>query len=255
MAGEFENSSDLIFKRRVKYTGTDALEVGYLLCYDRDYGTAASSDMTRAWNVEKPATANLNWFAGICQTKLTAGPGFVDIIVPIGGPLTEVWSDQNCTLGTTKLAVKNASYAAGAASETTVTIGTAFQTVDRSGTDGLVLTQLRPASTADTDVMGVVASIDDDMGGTTGGTEQLTFTSSAIDDDSGGTTGGTEQLNPVQGSGYSAAVTSAINDNFAVLAAEFNQLRTDVANLGAVTSTQINAIISSAQTANLMATS
>ena len=91
-----------------------------------------------------------------------------------------------------------------------------------------------------------LATIDDDSGGTTSGTEQLALSSSAIDDDTGGTTSGTEQLNAVTGTGGSAGHAALINNNLAVLAAEFNQLRTDLANNVAVLADRINAIIGAA---------
>lgn len=99
-----------------------------------------------------------------------------------------------------------------------------------------------------------VPKIDDDAGGTNGGTEQLLMTSSAIDDDAGGTNGGTEQLTAMKYTAGSAGFLTPIKNNFAVLADEFNQLRTDVKNNIAVLADSVNAIITALQGAGLMST-
>jgi ElaB/YqjD/DUF883 family membrane-anchored ribosome-binding protein len=132
------------------------------------------------------------------------------------------------------------------------------------------------------------SAIDDDAGGTHGGTERFALASAAIDDDCGGTNGGTERLSPLLTASGSAGYNAPIANNFAVLAdelnevrtdlknnlkvastefnklrtdvannlkvasTEFNQLRTDVMNNFKVVSTQINAIIDALQTAGLM---
>ena len=135
--------SEKLSKKKVFYEGTDMLHTGYALCYNRDYGTASASDINRACRVEKPATANLLWFAGVVVEGYdgVTGPCVVEITVPSFG-LVEAFCEENCTLGTTVLATKDGTYALAetAASDCAM----AFQTVDRSSTNGLVLVQLEP---------------------------------------------------------------------------------------------------------------
>ena len=52
-------------KKRVWYTGTDAILQGEAFCYDSDRGTAASIDGNRANYVERPSASNNNRFAGV----------------------------------------------------------------------------------------------------------------------------------------------------------------------------------------------
>ena len=259
--------SEKVSKKRVYYTGSDQLLEGYCLCYDRDYGTAADSDIARAYRVEKPTTANLKYFAGVVSEEDSGktGPCWITIIEPqpCPGRLVKVYTDQDCTLGSTKLAVKDASYAAGAAGASNVTLATAMQTVDRSGTAGTVLGQLEGASSVEVDVAAAVSSLTDSTGGTTGGTTVLndvlsTQTQSALTDSTGGTTGGTTVLDDVlaaqgsssalaeptggttggtfaldniPGTGYSAGEVANIEDNFTKLVDFANALRTDQASI------------------------
>ena len=107
-----------------------------------------------------------------------------------------------------------------------------------------------------------VPTIDDDTGGTNGGTEQLTWTAvtaSAIDDDAGGTNGGTEQLTAMRFTAGTAGFLTPIKNNFAVLADELNELRLNVVNMEtkvknnfAVLADGINAIIAALKGAGLM---
>ena len=69
------------------------------------------------------------------------------------GRLAMVHTTLNCTLGATALAVQSGSYAAGAAGASTVTIATAMQTINRSGTAGTVLSPVINSRSADTVVV------------------------------------------------------------------------------------------------------
>jgi len=142
-------------RKRVYYTGSDVLKNGHALCYDRDNITAvsrsdgstaiaaANASYARAIYVEKPASGNLSNFAGIVAESsetTEAGPRWIDIIEPTGG-LIEVFTEENCTMGTTMLSVKPDSYVFGGASEG-LPVALAHQTVDRSTTNGLVQAEL-----------------------------------------------------------------------------------------------------------------
>lgn len=128
--------------KKVYYTGSDTLKAGYLVCYDRDYGTAANVDLARASYVEKPSATNLKWFAGVVSSKSDGktGPCDIEIVEPTGA-MAKVFTDQNCTLGTTLLTLQAGSYYAGGVGEGPI-IGIAYQTVDRSSTAGPVEAQL-----------------------------------------------------------------------------------------------------------------
>jgi hypothetical protein len=140
-----DGASEKSRKKVVNYTGTDALEVGYLLCYDRDYGTAANADVNRAWRVEKSTATNINWFAGVVTQRKSAGQTasgstLVEIEEP-AGQMVQMYTTENCTIETTLLSVVVGSYYAGGIGEGVV-IGRAYQTVNRSSTNGLVQAQL-----------------------------------------------------------------------------------------------------------------
>lgn len=73
-----------LIKRRVFYTGTDALEQGIGLCYDRDYGTAADPESLRDWRVNRPTTADNTAFAGVTIQSHAAKTGgqWIEIAEP-----------------------------------------------------------------------------------------------------------------------------------------------------------------------------
>jgi len=214
-------------------------------------------------------------FIGVTQAGVSDGDRVAVRMTNAGGTLKMVASAAISTRNSALYGAADGKVSGTAAGDA---IGYALDTASGNGAVIEVLPALKAGETSigalsaiDDDLGGTTggterfvftsAPIDDDCGGTTGGTEQLAITRAAIDDDTGGTTGGTEQLATVTGTGYSAGVTTAIVNNFAVLAwclnalradvanhgavlaTEFNQLRADVANLGAVTANRINAII------------
>lgn len=261
--------SEKISTKRVYFTGSDMLGEGYCLCYNRDStttgGSAGAADIARAYEVEKPAADNLKYFAGVlgADDAGKTGPCWITIIEPQPNPgrLVKVHTDQNCTLGTTKLAVQSNSYAAGAAGASNVTVATAMQTVDRSGANGTVLAQLEGASSIEVDVAAAVTGTQQTLsapaGSTAGGTHTLQTAglstgvmggtlgagSSAVifDDVAGGSWG--EGKEPIENNFTKLAnqITNIRND-FARLVTEVNSTRTDVA-----------AILAALKNANLMA--
>ena len=68
----------------VMYSGTDALKEGEGLCYDTNYGTAASRDCRRNNVVERPSTSNNMAFAGVVARDYPASPTgqFIEINLP-----------------------------------------------------------------------------------------------------------------------------------------------------------------------------
>lgn len=136
--------TERIAKKVVYYEGTDALDEGDCLCYNRDYGTASAEDEDRAYRAEKPSATNLKWFAGTVSDKSAGktGPGLFELNVPVtNGQMVPVRTDQSCTINTTILTLVAGQYQAGGPGEG-IPIALALQTVDRSSTEGTVLANL-----------------------------------------------------------------------------------------------------------------
>lgn len=218
--------SEKVSPRRVYYTGSDTLLEGYCLCYDRDYGTAAAEEVARAYRVEKPDATNLKYFAGVVSDEDAGrtGPCWVTILEPqpCPGRLVNVYTNLNCTLGATLLAVGAGSYAAVAAGANAVTVATAMQTIDRSGAAGVALAQLEGASSIEVDAAACVAQTQD-----------------ALTDNTAGTAGAA--LKAIR-SDTAAHTAADVADNEATLAAQLAKVRTDVAG-----------ILAALKNANLMA--
>ena len=146
--------------KKVKLQNDSGSEItvrgGHLVVYNADNGTATVADETRAVRVEINATGKSEDFAGVIDArydgKLIADGGVLqmEIAVPTSrGQLVEIFTDQNCTLGTTILTLQSASFIAGGIEEG-VPIAIAAQTVDRSTTSGTVLARLQwPLKTSD----------------------------------------------------------------------------------------------------------
>lgn len=139
--------SEKITKKRCRFTAaaTETLKAGYMFCYDADRGTAANEEQERAVYVEKPASGNLHNFAGWLSAeqagkKVISGDTYMlDIVEPtVRGQKVPVYTDQNCTLGTTELSLVPGQWYAGSNAEGQV-VARAQQTVDRSSTNGTVL--------------------------------------------------------------------------------------------------------------------
>lgn len=171
-----ENASEKLAKKKVWCTTSDALKTGYAVCYNRDSTTgdsAGAADLARAWEVEKPATANLNDFAGLVAQDYAAVTGgqMIEIIEPRkAGSVATAYIGISATLGTTKLAVQNATYTLEAASSANVVVALANQSIDRSTTEGICQVILTGTSPVDIDVAAAVTAL---TGGTTGGTDAI----------------------------------------------------------------------------------
>jgi len=142
-------NTELAPKKRVRFTGDDALKAGYALCYDRDNITAtnaAGTTLTAAYSsfarhayVEKPAAGNLDAFAGIvCESKpAVTGGQEVTIFLPTPGLVREVYSDVSATAMTTSVTLQAGSYAFGGDGDGVI-VGKYLQTKDRSSANGLI---------------------------------------------------------------------------------------------------------------------
>ena len=118
------------------YTGTDKLNAGYNLCFDQDASKTDTDRKLRLGSaVEKPATANLMFYAGVVadEDEGRQGPCFVHLIRPKKGAIVDAYTDSNMTLGVTPLAPQNGSYALATFSDATVNLAMcamACETVD-----------------------------------------------------------------------------------------------------------------------------
>lgn len=102
--------------KTVYYDGTDTLATGYCLCYDQDATENGADPADRlGFTVEKPATANIMFFAGIYtgQQGGITDPGYITIEVPERGQMTEAWTDANMTLGSSGLACQDGDFGFG----------------------------------------------------------------------------------------------------------------------------------------------
>jgi hypothetical protein len=86
-------------RRKVKYTGSDAVTKGYGLCYDHDYGTATSIDGLRDKHVALPSATNNGAFAGVAAFSYPAKAGgqWIEVFEP--GSVCEVYVDASVTIG------------------------------------------------------------------------------------------------------------------------------------------------------------
>ncbi len=162
-------------RKRVYYEGTDTIYEGYGLSYNYDTTTnttgwsrssAAESTTTidgycnegKYLRVEKPTTTNAPMFAGIVAPGSwcgKAGPMWLEVYVP-NGAIVPVYTDKSIT-ALDKMYVENAQYTS--INSGTWQIGTFLETVDRSGTAGLVLARLTiPVEVAEDTVETVAAT-------------------------------------------------------------------------------------------------
>ncbi len=160
------------------------------------------------------------------------------------------------------VSTRNAALYAAAAGKVSTTVsaallGWALDTASAAGSVIEALPDVRPLAAT-------VAAIDDNTGGTTGGTEQLADPCTAITQEIaegtlGGTTGGTASMVIVRGTGYSGGPVADIQRNLQVLTAAVNNSAVEVtAALGlinnnfAVVARQINAMRTALRSAGIM---
>jgi len=147
-------------------SSTDTVRVGDLVCYNSDLAadwkerttnrspggaldatTYAEGNQTynaRLFVVEKPASANLDAFAGVvAELGPEAGEDgdLIEIWIPKEGAVVPVMCDMACTINSTVIGVVNAKYEGSVGGRA---IGVAAETVDRSSTDGLVWMRMKP---------------------------------------------------------------------------------------------------------------
>ncbi len=148
MSGQIQYKSEKLSQKAAIYqndTGSEVvLKGGWNVCYNQDFGVAATNTPERAMRVEKPSATNINHYAGVIS------PGDSGKVVPDGGTVgitilhpakrgqrIDVFTEENCTLDTTLLTLVAGSFVAGGLGEGVV-IAKAMQTADRSSTNGVI---------------------------------------------------------------------------------------------------------------------
>jgi hypothetical protein len=132
---------------RVWCTKTTAITEGEPFCYNSDYGTAATAEGRRSFEVETPSASNNLFFAGVASKAYSAcetGAGGQMITIFVPGSFCNIRAKVNCTVNVTRLTFGIGTsvdyfYTGGLPGEGTAT---ALQTVDRSSTEGLVYAKL-----------------------------------------------------------------------------------------------------------------
>ena len=122
-------------KKRVYYSGTDALLVGYNLCYDHLAPVTGDKKLQMGAECVKPATANLSMYAGVVLNAIT-GPGFVEIATADAGEfVTALTKAAAATQGTQALGPVNGEYWLAVTASATVAQFTNGENVDTSVTE------------------------------------------------------------------------------------------------------------------------
>lgn len=121
------------------YFGTDTLLEGYAMCYDQD-ATADDSEDGLGQAIEKPATANLNAFAGFvaAESDGVVGNALGVEVVLNARTLDETviaFTDANMTAWTTLLAPQDDSYALAAHSDSGANIPLVAIAAETANTD------------------------------------------------------------------------------------------------------------------------
>lgn len=87
----------------VTYTGSDAIQKGQWLCYDRDYGTATADEGKRDTYVEKASTTNNTRVAGVSSAYYAAKTGGQNILIIEPGCCAHVLTGIATTVNATHL--------------------------------------------------------------------------------------------------------------------------------------------------------
>lgn len=161
---QFGTNTPSLRKTRVYYETASTIYEGMPVCYNYDTTTNIlgwDNDATQALGsttdegyqnegkflrVETPATANLNWFAGVVAAGGyvgKTGPKWVDIYEP-NGAIVPVRTNASCTVGATVLGIGNGLQymAVVTTGSSPVPVAIVEETVDRSSTNGIVLAKV-----------------------------------------------------------------------------------------------------------------
>lgn len=152
--------------KRVYYEGSDTVYEGMALCYNWDttdnitgyeYADSAETGTTAEGNhnegkyirVEKPATLNFPFFAGVVagtEREGTTGPCWLDIFTP-NGAIVPVRGTDNTT-AKNNLYLGNSDYELTTTASDGALVAIAIESVNLATTEGLVLAKLLDSSTS-----------------------------------------------------------------------------------------------------------
>jgi len=147
-------------KKRVYYEGSDTLYSGMALCYNQDTtdnilgyntSTGVESGTTpeggqnegKFLRVEKPATANLNFFAGVVAPggyEGKSGPRWINIYIP-NGAIVPVRGTDDTSIGDS-LYITNGDYEFTTTSTSNKLVARAIEAVDCSSTETILLAKI-----------------------------------------------------------------------------------------------------------------
>lgn len=159
----------------VRYTGSDTIKEGMLVAYDHDTTTnptggdaiaEGGQNPGKHYFVEKLSSDNYKAFAGVVATASyngQKGPKEIAIYVP-NGAVVPVLCKANISRDDAIYLVQD-QYYAGTTPAAGQYIGRAFETVDRSSTEGLVLVQLDGNAAAITFIGNVTGNVTGDVTG------------------------------------------------------------------------------------------
>lgn len=132
-------------KKVLFYNGTGAevtLRGGYAVCYDYD-----ATDITQAYTVEQPATANLMWFAGVVTEEYdgvvvaNGASRQIEIYIPTKyGQIVPVWSTEDHSANIALMEHTDGSFAL--TEGTTNKVAKTVQLANRGTTNGTLLARL-----------------------------------------------------------------------------------------------------------------
>ncbi len=161
---QFGTNTPSLRKMRLYYEGTSTIYEGMPVCYNYDTTTNIlgwDNDASQAkgtttdegyqnegkfLRVENPAEANFNWFAGVVAQGGycgKVGPKWVDVYEP-NGAIMPIRTNASTTVGVTSLGIGDGLqyFAICTGDGDPVPCALAEETVDRSGTNGIVLAKV-----------------------------------------------------------------------------------------------------------------
>ena len=141
MIANYPLSYGKLLPRTIKVSTVETGEIkqGYAFCYNSDYGVAANADESRLFRVEKPSADNHMDFAGVAANDYPASAtGHAEITLVPPGNACYVYANVACVVGTTYASAQVGEWYFKYEGLPGAGRFRAKQTVDRSGTAGLV---------------------------------------------------------------------------------------------------------------------
>jgi hypothetical protein len=146
MGNQITYKSEKVAKKKVVFTNNTGASVtlrgGWAMCYD-----STETDLAQAYDVIRPATANLSYFAGVVteeydgRTVANGATSNIEIYIPTKyGQVVPVFSSENHSANIALLEPVNGSFIM--TEGTTNKVCKTVQLADRSSTNGTLLARL-----------------------------------------------------------------------------------------------------------------